>query len=88
VGPITLRFTPDPSGRELPGVAYAVGRSVGGAVVRNRLRRRLRAVVAAHEDLLRPGSYLFGAEQAAVTLDARAMDDAVSTALRRVSESS
>jgi ribonuclease P protein component len=33
-------------------VAYAIGRPVGNAVERNRLRRRLRAVVTAHADLL------------------------------------
>jgi len=31
---------------EVPRVAYAINRKVGGAVVRNRLRRRLRAIVA------------------------------------------
>jgi ribonuclease P protein component len=37
-------------------VAFAVGRQVGSAVVRNRVRRRLRA--AARELDLRPGAYL------------------------------
>jgi ribonuclease P protein component len=41
-----------------PRVAYAIGRRVGGAVVRNRLRRRLRAVVA--DVVLPPGDYLIG----------------------------
>lgn len=41
-----------------PRVAYAVPRRVGGAVVRNRLRRRLRAVVA---DLHRAGRLAGGA---------------------------
>jgi ribonuclease P protein component len=45
-----------------PRVAYAIGRSTGNAVERNRLRRRLRAVVAEHADLLRADTaYLFGA---------------------------
>jgi len=39
-------------------VAYAVGKRVGGAVVRNRLRRRLRAVVAEASGSLAPGAYL------------------------------
>jgi ribonuclease P protein component len=42
-------------------VAFAIGRGVGGAVVRNRVRRRLRALV---DDLAR--LYLFGATPAAV----------------------
>ncbi len=45
-----------------PRVAYAVGRPVGGAVVRNRVRRRLRAVMAeeARAGGLPPGYYLVG----------------------------
>ncbi|MHB8437740.1 MAG: ribonuclease P protein component [Acidimicrobiales bacterium] len=44
-------------------VAYAVGRKAGGAVARNRLRRRLRAVVAqlSQAGELAPGAYLVGA---------------------------
>ena len=49
-------------------VAYAIGKKVGGAVVRNRLRRRLRALVAdaARGGQLAPGAYLVGADPAAV----------------------
>lgn len=48
-------------------VAYGIGRSVGNAVVRNRLRRRLRAVmtgVDAHGGLS-AGDYLVRAEPSA-----------------------
>ena len=44
-----------------PQVAYAFGRAFGPAVVRNRMRRRLRALLATQPGLLRPGWYLFGA---------------------------
>ena len=46
-----------------PRVAYSVGRSVGTAVVRNRVRRRLRAAVAAvaGSPLLPHGWLLVGA---------------------------
>ena len=40
---------------EPPRVAYAIGRPVGGAVVRNRVRRRLRAATRAHAAVLEPG---------------------------------
>ncbi|HEV2809869.1 MAG TPA: ribonuclease P protein component [Acidimicrobiales bacterium] len=59
-----------------PRVAYAVGRQVGSAVVRNRVRRRLRAAAAelAATGELRSGSYLVVASPAAA--------DAPFTALR------
>jgi ribonuclease P protein component len=47
-------------------VAFAVGRRVGPAVVRNRLRRRLRA--AARELDLPTGAYLIAADPEAVAL--------------------
>lgn len=48
-------------------VAYAIGRAVGGAVVRNRLRRRLRAAVHEVEraGALSPGAYLIGVDASA-----------------------
>ena len=45
-----------------PRVGFAVGRSVGSAPVRNRIRRRLRALAATHAESLRPGWYLVGAD--------------------------
>ncbi|MGQ0825169.1 MAG: ribonuclease P protein component [Actinomycetota bacterium] len=48
-----------------PRVAFAIGRGVGNAVVRNQVRRRLRAAVA-RQPGLRPGhAYLIGAAPAA-----------------------
>jgi ribonuclease P protein component len=52
-----------------PGVAYAVGRPTGGAVARNRVRRRLRAAVREHASLLRADStYLVAAGPGAASL--------------------
>jgi ribonuclease P protein component len=52
-----------------PRVAYAIGRRTGGAVERNRVRRRLRHVVAAHQSCLRPNwQYLVGAGPEALHL--------------------
>ena len=45
-------------------VSYAIGAAVGGAVVRNRVRRRLRALVASRR--LADGSYLISASPRAV----------------------
>jgi ribonuclease P protein component len=47
-------------------VAYAVSRAVGGAVDRNRVRRRLRAIVRGAE--LAPGAYLVAVAPAAALL--------------------
>lgn len=54
----------DPNGRVY--VAFAIGRAVGGAVVRNRMRRRLRSIIA--ESNVAPGGYLVGARPEAATL--------------------
>jgi ribonuclease P protein component len=43
-----------------PRVAYTVSRRVGGAVVRNRVRRRLRAIVEEEAARLPSGAYLIG----------------------------
>jgi ribonuclease P protein component len=50
-----------------PSVAYAVGRPIGGAVIRNRVRRRLRALVAelARQGGLPSGHYLIAARPGA-----------------------
>jgi ribonuclease P protein component len=62
-GPITVTAVPLDDGQP-PRVAFAIGRSVGHAVDRNRLRRRLRAVA---RDLDLPsGAYLVSARRDAV----------------------
>jgi len=56
----------DPPGPVMPPrVAFAVGRQVGGAVDRNRVRRRLRAI--AREARLPAGAWLIGAGAGAAT---------------------
>ena len=80
-GPISMTFLPgDPS--VPPRVAYAIGKRVGPAVVRNRVRRRLRAAALAHRAELRPGgAYLFGAAPAAATAPYAEIDAAMSELL-------
>ena len=53
----------DPTAR----VAYAIPRRVGTAVERNRIRRRLRAVLA--DQPLAPGAHLVSADRPVLTLD-------------------
>jgi ribonuclease P protein component len=82
-GSITVTFAPgaptDPTQ-----VAYAIGRKVGGAVVRNRLRRRLRAIVAELESALAPGAYLLGATAEAAGLSFGELRVVVSEAMQAV----
>jgi ribonuclease P protein component len=61
-GPLSLRYVSS-AGDDRARVGYAVGRSAGPAVRRNRIRRRLRACVHRAEQAGRvpPGAYLLGA---------------------------
>ena len=54
-GLLALSFVAGDDSSVPPRVAYAVSRKVGPAVVRNRVRRRLRHAVAARRHLLVPG---------------------------------
>lgn len=82
-GPIAVTFVDD--GGERARVAYAVGRRVGGAVVRNQLRRRLRSAVSAIEDGagLFPGAYLVAPSRETSTLGYEELVSTVHRAIRR-----
>jgi ribonuclease P protein component len=56
-GPLSISFLKQPSWSGVQ-VAYAVNRRVGSAVVRNRLKRRLRAIVAERAASLPTGTYM------------------------------
>lgn len=64
-----------------PGVAFAIGRAIGNAVVRNRLRRRLRAILS--DSAVPPGLLLIGARPGVVELT---FDDLRSTMGRLLSK--
>ena len=70
---MSVAFVPAPGGQvpAQPCVAFAIGRRVGGAVVRNRLRRRLRDELAglARAGRLPRGAYLIGLAPPAADLD-------------------
>ena len=66
-----------------PCVAFSIGRRVGPAVVRNRLRRRLRDELAAlaRDGRLTAGDYLVGLAPAAAGLDGPTLRAHLRTAL-------
>lgn len=76
-----------------PRVAYSVGRRVGPSVVRNRVKRRLRAIVA---DRARstgtlapgPGAYLVSVAPAAASMTYGQLAGAVDGALRALARRS
>jgi ribonuclease P protein component len=86
VGPLRVSWVPDGAvGSALDRcVAYAIGRRVGPAVVRNRLRRRLRAVVAELAPGAPAGDYLIACDPEAASLpfsDLKALVSKAFTAL-------
>ena len=63
-------------------MAFTIGRKVGTAVVRNRLRRRLRMLMRNAASQLQPGAYLVGVAPAATTLTYAQLEAHLSQALR------
>jgi len=62
-GPVRVMFVADDkAGEGFAQVGYAIGRQYGNAVRRNRLRRRLRAVVREAAPEIPSGSYLLRAD--------------------------
>jgi ribonuclease P protein component len=64
-----------------PQVAYAIGRNCGGAVIRNSLRRRARAVVQSTAAALPRGCFLVRLEPGAAALTPSVFRADVSAAL-------
>ncbi len=75
-GPVTVTWVPVVDGLP-PRIAYAVGRKAGGAVIRNRIRRRLKAVVWETRFLLDPGAYLVGGTARVATMSYQELRSAI-----------
>jgi ribonuclease P protein component len=87
-GCCTVTWLPPADPATPPRAGFVVGRSVGGAVLRNRIRRRLRAALRELQaaDRLPGGTYLLGATADAASLPwaelLASVHDAVSTATK------
>jgi ribonuclease P protein component len=68
-------------------LAFAIGRPVGGAVVRNRLRRRLRSIFTELAPDVPAGTYLIGADPSATTLDYGDLRRTLCTLLTEITDS-
>ncbi len=80
--PVVVRFVRQTSWSE-PRVAYAISRRVGRAVVRNRVRRRLRAIMTELAPSLPAGAYLVHVGPDGPTLTYDDLKVAMSGALER-----
>lgn len=85
-GAVSATFVPAAPGDDRIRVAYAIGRRTGSAVVRNRLRRRLRVVMRtlASEGHLARGAYLVSGTPGADRLSFDELSDAVADVARRL----
>jgi ribonuclease P protein component len=88
---VTVTFLPETdleARAEPPKVAFSVGRRVGRAVRRNRVRRQLRSImrelVARPHDPVVPGTYLLGAGPGVTTLSYQQLRSTVEAALDEI----
>ena len=83
-GPLSIAWV-EGSADEPPRVAYAIAKRVGNAVERNRLRRRLRVLMAELDPA--PGSYLVSVAPAATALSYDDLKSLVSGAISALAAS-
>jgi ribonuclease P protein component len=88
-GDLEVRTVVLGSSEEPPRVAYAVGKAVGNAVTRNRVRRKLRAATIENAELLERGSgYLVRARPGATATPTTQLAATLRAILRGFSETS
>ena len=63
-------------------MAYAIPRRLGGAVTRNRVRRRLRAAVDQLAGEMDPGAYLIASDSTAIDMDFTALINSLRESMR------
>ncbi len=88
---LVVHLAEDPSATGPAHVGFVVAKSVGNAVARNRVKRRLRAVVSHRSDQLPPGGRLVvralpGSSDLGSSVLARDFDTALAGAARRLAK--
>jgi ribonuclease P protein component len=83
---VTVHFLPSDGTHDEVRVAYTIGRRVGGAVVRNRCRRRLRSIASEAAADLRPGLYLIRVDPEVRGLGFALLRERVMHAMRQAGE--
>ena len=88
-GPVKASFVPAAPAEDgiYPQVGYAIGKRCGNAVVRNRLRRRMRESARAVAATLPRGAYLLRLEPGAARSEAAELAAQVQRALQRAGRS-
>jgi ribonuclease P protein component len=86
-GSVAARYVEVREGTPCLAVAYAVNRAVGGAVERNLLRRRLRAIVRESALACKPGAYVLSAGRQALDLPFEQLRECVVDVMVRASRS-
>lgn len=82
-GPLALSWVPLP-GDDPPRVAYAVGKAVGSAVIRNKVRRRLRWSLDGVGARLPSGAYVIRVGPSAATMPAHELQAHVAALVEAV----
>lgn len=85
-GPVRVQFVPAGGTDENRRAAFALPRRLGTAVERNRLRRRLRAVVAEVTPSVPPGAYLVGIDKGFRNLPYQELKARVIDAMQRAAK--
>ncbi len=81
-GPVRIRFLAHADGTRTVQVAYAISKRTGNAVVRNRIRRRLRAAVDIVAGEMAPGAYLVFPAQGAATAPFKDLTESLRQSIR------
>lgn len=81
-GPFSVRWAPLDADGELTQVSYAVSKRCGGAVLRNRIRRRTKAAIRQISQGIPAGAFLITTEPEVATMEFAAMREDLESALR------